>query len=196
MMVTFMYLILLLLVMIILYPFSLNHFFSPSHPDLLFIFAHSSTSHLLMNSLSIFLLYLISWKLHINEKKLIMAFLLTSFASLFISYLFDLPVLGSSVGIYGMVGFILPELSAIVPLWLSYSLIFLGILMETAHGLPWEKLFHIFGLTFGVVVRFFLDYRNIAYMRNLISMGYDRYALIGVGYFPGSYVVEYKIKKE
>ena len=187
-----MWLLILLSLLLIFYPFSLNHFFSPAHPDPLFLFAHSSPTHLLTNFLSIFIIYLLSKKLHLNERRLFIVFFVTSFSTLFISLLFDLPVLGSSVGVYGMAGFILPELSLLVPVWLSYSILFLSILLTPSSSLPWDKLFHVFGLTFGLVLRYFRDYRSILYISRLKDMGYDRYAIIGIGYYPRSYVVEYQ----
>ena len=190
-----MYLVILLILFLVFYPFSYRHFFSPSHPDIFFLFAHSSPSHFFTNFISVFLLWFISRKLKLNQKRLFIVFFVTSFSSLFLSYLFDLPVIGSSVGIYGMTGFILPELSIIVSPAISYTVLFLAILLAPSL-IPWGKVFHIFGFSFGVIARYFLDYRTISYLAALRSMGYDYYSVRGTAYLPGSYMIEYKREKE
>lgn len=190
-----MLLVILIAVLIAFYPFSQNHFFSPSHPDLLFMISHASFQHLAINILSILMVWLMAHKTGQKETRMLGVFLASSLVSLFIPLMFEQPVIGASAGIYGMIGYLLPDLTAVVPLPISYAVFFGVVLFENGLAAnPWSKLFHAFGLTLGVVLRYMFDIHSINLKKTASSLGLgtDYYSLLGLGY-PHGYVV-YRLK--
>lgn len=186
-----MLLVILMAVLIAFFPFSQSHFFSPAHPDLLFMISHASQKHLAINVLSVLLVWLMAHKAGQKESKLFTVFLASSIISLFIPIMFEQPVIGASAGIYGMVGYLLPDLMAIVPLPISYGIFFGVILLEGGLAInPWSKLFHAFGLTLGIVLRYMFDVHSVNLKKTAASLGLgtDYYSLLGLGY-PHGYVV-------
>ncbi|MBR9680121.1 MAG: rhomboid family intramembrane serine protease [Candidatus Altiarchaeota archaeon] len=180
-----MILLILFLSLVLLYPFSIGHAFSIASPDPLFMFSHLSWAHLAQNLFAFMIVLLISWKEKLDEFLLTISFFVTSIISLIFVYLFDTEIMGASVGIYGMFGFILPDLEPKIPLYLSYPCFLVLILLETCPAcLPWEKLFHLFGLTLGILMRFMLDLREYKLKEQAAEMGYglDYYSRKGFGY--------------
>ena len=180
-----MWLLLLGLIMVVAYPFSADLFFSPIHPNPLFLIAHESLPHLAINLFSIILVWLIARRTGTRQKNIIGTFFIASFASILFSWMFNLPVIGASVGIYGMIGYLLPEMVAWIPLHWSYSILSVLILFDgglTAN--PWEKLFHFLGLNFGMVFKYMTDARRLSLMRQMrrMGMGFDMYAALGAAY--------------
>ncbi len=189
-------LLLLAVLLVAFYPYSQSHYFSSSHPDPLFLISHATPRHLAFNVLSLFLVWLIAEKVGESETRLLLVFFGASYLSLFIPVLFGQPVIGASAGIYAMVGYLLPSLVGLLPLYVSYLLFFPIILLEDCFLCnPWGKLFHIFGLTLGVLFHYFFDYHafNLRKTAMTLGLGVDYYSLKGWGY-PTGYVV-YKIKK-
>ena len=169
-----------MVVLIAFYPFSQSHFFSPSHPDLLFMISHASQKHLAINVLSIILVWLMAHKVGQKESKMFTVFLASSLVSLFIPIMFEQPVIGASAGIYGMVGYLLPDLMSVVPLPISYGIFFGVILLEGGLSInPWSKLFHAFGLTLGIVLRYMFDVHslNLKKTASSLGLGTDYYSL-------------------
>lgn len=180
-----MILFLLFLSLVLLYPFSAGHVFSVTNPDLLFMFSHLSLEHLGQNLLAFLVVLIISWREKLDQLLLTTSFFVTSIISLVFVYLFDTEIIGASVGIYGMFGFILPDLEPRIPLYLSYPVFLVIILLEACPAcLPWEKLFHLFGLTLGILMRFMLDLREYKLKEQAAELGYglDHYSRQGFGY--------------
>lgn len=149
------------------------------------MFSHASYTHLAINVLSLVIVWLMAQKAGESEVRLLAVFFSSSLLSLFIPLLFKQPVIGASAGIYGMVGYLLPDLVEVVPLPASYALFFLVILFENGLSAnPWSKLFHAFGLTLGIVFRYMFDVRKIKLRENAskLGLGLDDYAMKGVGY--------------
>jgi len=164
--------------------------FSPSNPSLLFMLSHSSDSHLLTNVLSLVLVWLMAQRTGESEKRLLVVFLVSSLVPLFIPVLFGQPIIGASAGVYGMIGYMLPDFVGVVPLGVSYAALFPLILLEGCFMCkPWGKLFHIFSLTLGVVLHYAWDIHSIGLQKSALSMrlGTDEYSLMGLGY-PSGYV--------
>gem|GEM_PF-3512976 len=186
-----MIILILAVLLVAFFPYSTGHFFSQSHPDLLFMISHASINHLNMNLLSLLLVWLMAHKIGEDEKKLLEIFVGSSILPLFISILFSQPIIGASAGVYGMIGYLLSDLQEVVPLPVSYFLLFPVILLEGCFLCnPWSKVFHVFGLTTGVVFHYMFDIHSIG-LRKLatqLSLGVDRYSLLGMGY-----PVEYKL---
>ena len=180
-----MLLLLLGLSMIAAYPFSRALYFSPRHPSLFFLFAHESLTHLALNLFALILVWLISKRTGTRQSRLLLTFFVASFTSLVLSFMFDLPVIGASVGIYGMMGYLIPEMVDKIPLHWSYSALSLLILLDGGIAAnAWEKLFHFFGLTFGVVLRYMTDSRRLSLIRQMgeMGMGFDVYSVLGAAY--------------
>lgn len=180
-----MWMLLLGLTMIIAFPFSRLLFFSPTHPNPLFLFAHESLTHLGVNLFSLMLVWLVSKKTGTRQKRLLFSFFSASFATLLFSLMFDLPIIGASVGIYGMIGYLIPEMIDKIPLHWSYSVLSLVIMFDGAINVRvWEKLFHFFGLTFGVVLRYMTDAKQMSLIKQMKSMGlgFDTYSSLGAAY--------------
>ena len=185
-----MLLLILGILLITFYPFSASHFFSPSHPDPLFMISHASWSHLILNVISLLLVWLMAYRNNKDEKKLIAVFIGTSVISLFIPAMFGQPVIGASAGIYGMIGYLLPDLVGMIPLPISYGVFFAMILFEDCFTCnTWTKLFHIFGLTLGLIFRYMFDINNLSLKSTArkLNLGTDPYSLMGLGY-PLGYV--------
>jgi membrane associated rhomboid family serine protease len=184
-------LILILAVLLIaFFPFSASHFFSPSHPDVLFMISHASQSHLAMNIIALLLVWLMAQKTGESEARLIGVFFATSLVPLFIPLMFAQPIIGASAGVYGMIGYLLPDLIGAVPLPVSYTVLLPMILFEDCFMCnPWSKLFHVFGLTLGVVFRYMFDVNSISLKRTAmqLNLGTDYYSLLSLGY-PHGYV--------
>lgn len=171
--------------MLFLFPYSASLYFSPAHPNPLFLFAHESVAHLGINLFSLILVWLLSKKTETSQSKLLLSFLSASFATLLFSIMFNLPIIGASVGIYGMIGYLIPEMINKIPLHWSYFSLSILILFDG--GLTtkvWGKLFHFFGLNFGVILRYMIDSRKISLINQMrkLGMGFDRYAALGAAY--------------
>ena len=184
-------LILILAVFLIaFFPFSAGHFFSPSHPDPLFMVSHASQSHLALNLVALLLVWLLAHRTGEDERRLLGVFFASSVVPLFIPVMFAQPIIGASAGIYGMIGYLLPDLVGVVPLPLSYAALLPMILFEECFTCKaWSKLFHIFGLTLGLVFRYMFDINSIALKRTALklNLGTDYYSLLSLGY-PHGYV--------
>jgi len=188
-----MLILLLGLAMILAFPFSELLYFSPLHPNPLFLFAHESVSHLSINLFSLILVWLLSKRTGTKQSKLIFSFFLSSFATLIFSLMFNLPIIGASVGIYGMIGYLIPEMIGKIPLHWSYSVLSAIILFDgNLATKTWEKLFHFFGLTFGVVLRYMTDSKQISLIKQMkkLGMGFDTYSALGAAY-PVKTVIRY-----
>ncbi|MBR9689859.1 MAG: hypothetical protein GOV01_03120, partial [Candidatus Altiarchaeota archaeon] len=70
--------------LIAFFPFSSAHFFSPSHPDILFMISHASTTHLAMNVLALLVVWLMAQKTEEKESRLVGVFVTSSVIPLFI----------------------------------------------------------------------------------------------------------------
>ena len=152
--------------------------------------SHASWTHLIMNVISLLIIWLMAHRTNESEKRLILVFIGTSIVSLFIPIMFSQPVIGAAAGIYGMIGFLLPDLVNLVPLPFSYALFFLIILFEGCFTCnAWTKLFHAFGLTIGLVFRYiFVDInKGLKQTAKSLNLGTDYYSLMGLGY-PLEYV--------
>ncbi|MBR9689494.1 MAG: hypothetical protein GOV01_01175, partial [Candidatus Altiarchaeota archaeon] len=117
--------------------------------------------------------------------RLVGVFVASSVIPLFIPILFSQPIIGASAGVYGMIGYLLPDMVGVIPLPFSYALMLPVILLESCFTCnPWGKLFHIFGLTIGVVLHYMFDMHSLNLRKTAIqlSMGTDYYALRGLGY--------------
>ena len=180
-----MILLLLGVIIVLLYPLSASLYFSPLHPNPFFLFGHESITHLGINIFSLMLVWLISKRTGVKQGRLLLTFFLSSFATLLFSLMFELPVIGASVGIYGMIGYLIPEMIDKIPLHWSYSVLSLLIVLDGGVAAKvWEKLFHFFGLTFGVVLRYMMDARQLLLIRQMskMGMGFDTYSALGAAY--------------
>ena len=192
-----MLLLLLGVVIVALYPLSNLLYFSPIHPNPLFLFAHESITHLSINLFSLILVWLISKRTGVKQSRLLFTFFVASFATLVFSLMFDLPVIGASVGIYGMIGYLIPEMIDKVPLHWSYSVLSLLIILDGGIvAKVWEKLFHFFGLSFGVLLRYMMDARQLSLIKQMgkMGMGFDVYSVLGAAY-PSKTALRYNIPK-
>ncbi len=193
-----MLLLILGILLIAFYPFSKFHFFSPSHPDPLFMISHSSWVHLTLNLISLLLVWLLANRNDEDEKKLIAVFIGASTISLFIPVMFGQSVIGASAGIYGMIGYLLPDLIGMIPLPFSYGIFLIMILSEGCFTCnAWTKLFHIFGLTLGIVFRYMFDVNKLKLKETArqLNLGTDFYSLMGLGYPLGYVKYKHQSKK-
>ncbi len=183
----------MLLLFFLFFPYSSKHVFSPQHPDLLFIFSHANETHLLRNVLALFIAWIAANKARVNDKKVFAIFFLSFIPAILLSLLFDIPILGASVGIYTLFGYLLPYLEPTVPMPVSFSIILLSVLFEgPISASPWEKLFHIFGLFFGALLHYFEDLRRwqvISLIRQL-GLPEDEYAKRVL-----EFITRYELKK-
>jgi len=191
-----MLLLLLGVVMLACYPFSTHLFSSPLHFNPLFMLAHESVTHLAINLLSLLLVWLISRRTGTRQGRLLLAFFTASLASLTMAFMFNLPIIGSSVGIYAMIGYLLPEMVSLAPLSLSYPAMSLLLFFESGiTSKAWEKLFHWFGLTAGTVMHYMVDSRRLKLIKQMTNMGlgFDMYAVLGAAY-PERTKLVYRLK--
>lgn len=150
-----------------------------------------------MNIVALMLVWLMAHKAGEDERRLIGVFFASSVIPLFIPLMFAQPVIGASAGVYGMIGYLLPDLIGVVPLPLSYVSLLPLILFEGCFMCnPWSKLFHIFGLTLGLVFRYMFDVNSIALKKTALqlNLGTDYYSLLSLGY-PRGYVEYQKPSK-
>ncbi|MBR9680819.1 MAG: rhomboid family intramembrane serine protease [Candidatus Altiarchaeota archaeon] len=152
---------------------------------MLFMISHASFEHLGMNLISLVLVWLMAHKVNEREGRLLGVFFASSILPLFIPILFSQPIIGASAGVFGMIGYLLPDMQNVIPLPVSYFLMFPVILLEGCFLCnPWSKLFHIFGLTIGVILHYMFDMHSLGLRKTALklSLGSDYYSLIGLGY--------------